>query len=198
MADDKKHEDETREPGQLKENGSHPAENTERHSDTAGVEAEYSSKDRTSSNPAEGMKPLQRYAGFWMRFWAYSADLLIVFAVNGILLSPLAFFNAGSVSLLEFFTIQGLLSGLVMYLYFLIMTKITGQTLGKMIFGLKVVRKDMLPLRWSDLFFREVVGRLIHRLLVFTNVLYLVVAFTDEKQGIHDIFSDTRVIHAEK
>ncbi len=58
-----------------------------------------------------------------MRFWAYSADLLIVFAVNGILLSPLAFFNAGSVSLLEFFTIQGLLSGLVMYLYFLIMTK---------------------------------------------------------------------------
>ncbi len=31
-----------------------------------------------------------------------------------------------------------------------------------------------------------------------TNVLYLVVAFTDEKQGIHDIFSDTRVIHAEK
>ncbi|WP_308215345.1 hypothetical protein [Sinobaca sp. H24] len=24
-----------------------------------------------------------------------------------------------------------------------------------MIFGLKVVRKDMLPLRWSDLFFRK-------------------------------------------
>ncbi|WP_252313551.1 hypothetical protein [Sinobaca sp. H24] len=35
----------------LKENGSHPAENTERHNDTAGVEAEHSSKDTASSNP---------------------------------------------------------------------------------------------------------------------------------------------------
>lgn len=196
MVDEKNREERNEEPGEVKSTEEYP-ENRETQTETAGVSTNRPPEDSPAVS-AEGTKPIQRYAGFWMRFWAYSADLVIVFAVNGILLSPLAFLNSGSVTLLEFFTLQGLLSGLVMYLYFLIMTKFTGQTLGKMIFGLKVIRKDRLPLRWSDLFFREVVGRLIHRLLVFTNVLYLVVAFTDEKQGIHDIFSDTRVIHAEK
>ncbi|WP_240374606.1 RDD family protein [Bacillus piscicola] len=141
---------------------------------------------------------LGEYAGFWMRFWAYLFDLLIVFSVNGILLSPLMFLENASVTLLGFFTLQGLLSVVVSYVYFVVMTKYFGQTLGKMILGIKVVHKDGTPLRWSDLIFREVIGRFIYRSVIITNVLYLIVGFMDEKQGIHDIFGDTRVVHVEK
>lgn len=142
---------------------------------------------------AESSEELHIYAGFWMRFWAYLCDLLIVFSLNGILLSPLLFMDESTI--VGFVTLQGLLSVVFSYLYFLLMTKFFAQTLGKMIFGIKVIRADLTPLKWSDLFFREVVGRFIHRSLVITNVLYLVVGFMDEKQGVHDIFAGTRVVH---
>ncbi|MFB4163032.1 RDD family protein [Alteribacillus sp. JSM 102045] len=140
----------------------------------------------------------RRYAGFWMRFWAYLLDLLIVFSLNGLILSPLMFLDNQPVNILGFFTLQGILSAITSYLYFLFMTKWLGQTLGKMIFGLKVVHKDAAPLTWPDLLFREVVGRFIYRSLVITNIIYIVVGFTNEKQGIHDMFGDTRVIHVDK
>ncbi|SFE01416.1 Uncharacterized membrane protein YckC, RDD family [Lentibacillus persicus] len=133
----------------------------------------------------------QRYAGFWMRFWAYLVDLVIVFSINGILLSPFKFFDPINIG---FWTTAGIVGAIVFYLYFLLMTKFFGKTLGKMIFGLKVVREDMKPLEWSDLIFREIVGRFIHRVFWFTNLLYLFVAFSNQKQGLHDIFGSTRVV----
>lgn len=75
------------------------------------------------------------------------------------------------------------------------MTKYFGQTLGKMIFGLKVINEYDGELTWNDLFFREVVGRFIYNVIGIMKVLYVVVAFTKEKQGIHDIVGRTRVIH---
>ncbi|MFZ4450670.1 RDD family protein [Salibacterium aidingense] len=142
--------------------------------------------------------PVFHYAGFWLRFWAYLLDLVVVFSLNGVVLSPLLFSGSGTVTILSFFTMQGILSAVTAYLYFLFMTKWRGQTLGKMVFGLKVIRKDTMPLRWSDLVFREVVGRFMYRSLVLTNIMYIVVGFTDQKQGIHDAIADTRVIHGEK
>ncbi|MGM8213167.1 RDD family protein [Virgibacillus sp. W0430] len=136
-----------------------------------------------------------RYAGFWMRFWAYVTDLIIVFSINGIVLSPLKFFNDGFVIDIGFWTLNGILAGVLSYIYFLIMTKLYGQTVGKMIFGLRVINENNEPLTWSDLFFREVIGRFIHRVIFITAILYLVVAFTSEKQGIHDMFGNTRVVH---
>lgn len=136
-----------------------------------------------------------RYAGFWMRFWAYLADLIIVFSINGILLNPLKFINEGKPIVLGYWSVAGIVSIIVLYLYFLLMTKFYGQTLGKMIFGIKVIRKDLQPLQWSDIVFRELVGRFFYRVLFIAQVLYIVVAFDDKKQGIHDMISDTRVVH---
>ncbi|RSL33006.1 RDD family protein [Salibacterium salarium] len=152
----------------------------------------------SDDNETESPTPSLRYAGFWTRFWAYIIDLVIVFSLNGLLLSPLWFTGGGHINVLEFFTLQGILSAVTSYAYFLLMTKWRGQTLGKMILGLKVVRKDAASPRWSDLFFREIIGRFIYRSLIFTNIIYIVVGFTDQKQGVHDIFGDTRVIHVEK
>ncbi|SHN10604.1 RDD family protein [Gracilibacillus kekensis] len=135
-----------------------------------------------------------RYAGFWMRFWAYLADLIIVFSVNGILLVPFHFIDNGFQVDIGFWTVTGIISSIVFYLYFLLMTKFYHQTLGKMIFGLKVIREDSQSLKWSDLLFREVIGRFIHRVFFIASFLYLFVAFTSQKQGLHDMIGNTRVV----
>ncbi|MFD1040427.1 RDD family protein [Virgibacillus byunsanensis] len=139
----------------------------------------------------------RRYAGFWMRFWAYLADLVIVFSINGILFIPFKFINDGASLDIGFWTVTGILGSIVLYLYFLLMTKWLGQTLGKMIFGLKVIREDRESLQWSDLLFREVVGRFIHRIFFIGVLLYVFVAFTTHKQGIHDMIGSTRVVFDE-
>ena len=145
---------------------------------------------------AEASFPTQRrYAGFWMRFWSYIVDLIIVFSLNGILLSPLKFINEGEPIEAGIWTISGILGTIILYVYFVWMTKWKGQTIGKMIFGLKVIHKEEKPLRWSDLIFREVIGRFFYRVFWIINLLYLVVAFDRKKQGIHDKLADTVVIH---
>lgn len=138
------------------------------------------------------------YAGFWMRFWAYLVDVIVIFSLNGILLSPLKFMNNGEMIQFGYWTVNGLLAALVFYIYFLFMTKFLGQTIGKMIFGLKVINEKNESLKWTDLFFREVIGRFIYNVFFLMKLLYLVVAFTDEKQGIHDMIGATRVIHVER
>ncbi|QXE00912.1 RDD family protein [Terribacillus sp. DMT04] len=137
----------------------------------------------------------QRYAGFWMRFWAYLADLLVVFGLTGLLVKPFTMIESFQEATLWFWSISGLLSGLVFFAYFLFMTKWRGQTLGKMIFGIRVIRTDGQQLSWLDALIREVVGRFIHRIFFWMFIVYIVVAFTPKKQGVHDYFADTLVIH---
>lgn len=153
--------------------------------------------DMSTDGSSIETKEVDRFAGFWMRFWAFLADLLIIFSMNGILLSPLKLMNEGMEIYLSVWTLRGILAAIMFYLYFLLMTKMTGQTLGKMIFGLKVIRADHQPLQWSDLIFREVITRFIYKTFFFLNLLYLIVAFNQEKKGLHDIIANTRVVHAE-
>lgn len=148
----------------------------------------------TAAEASEPVPETRRYAGFWMRFWAYLIDLVVLFSINGILLTPLKFINDGEMVDIGYWTLTGVLSAIVFYVYFLLMTKKFSQTIGKMILGIKVVREDGEPLRWSDLFFREVIGRFFYRVFQIFALLYIVVAFSHEKQGIHDMIGNTRVV----
>jgi uncharacterized RDD family membrane protein YckC len=139
----------------------------------------------------------KRFAGFWMRFWAFLVDLVIIFSINSILLSPIKIMNEGMDVYISVWTLHGIMAAIVFYLYFLIMTKQFGQTMGKMIFGLQVIRADHEPLKWSDLIFREVIIRFVYKAFFFLNLLYLIVAFNKEKQGFHDMIGNTRVVHVE-
>ncbi|MBO1001431.1 RDD family protein [Pseudogracilibacillus auburnensis] len=136
-----------------------------------------------------------KYAGFWMRFWAYLIDVIIVFSLNGLLLSPLAFINNGYPIELSLWTVNGILGAIVYYIYFLLMTKYFGQTIGKMILGIRVISESSDSLSWNDLVFREVVGRFIYNIMFILKLLYLVVAFSNEKKGLHDMIGNTRVVH---
>ncbi len=138
-----------------------------------------------------------RFAGFWMRFWAYLLDLLVVASINGIIVSPLVTFTGLRGMNIAFFTIEAVLIAVVTFLYFLLLTKKWGQTIGKRIFGLKVIAKKNESLTWSSVIFREVIGRYILQGFTLTYTLYLIVAFQKEKQGLHDMVGETYVIHEE-
>jgi|SRR5690625_1025791 len=136
-----------------------------------------------------------RAAGFWMRFWAYLADAIIVAALNGILLHFVNYFG-GDQFMISQWTIASIFGALTFFVYFSLMTKFYGQTLGKMIFGLKVIHENGdTELSWLDIIFREIVGRFIYKSFLLLNLLYIVVAFNKDKQGLHDMFGDTRVVH---
>lgn len=134
------------------------------------------------------------HAGFWLRFVAYIIDVIVVFSIKGFILSPLKFVNEGFPIDIGFWTVNGLLGMTTFYLYFLFMTKGFNQTIGKMILRIQVEKEDGSKLRWSDLVFREVIGRFIHNVIGILKLLYLIVAFTKEKKGLHDIIGNTIVV----
>ncbi|MEH7442480.1 RDD family protein [Bacillus sp. JJ1122] len=135
------------------------------------------------------------YGGFWMRFWAYLLDLIVIGSVNRMIIHPV--FRALDVPLVKegIFSPVSIATAIVFYLYFVLMTKYYGQTLGKMVFGLKVVDLRGNRLSWGTVIFREWIGRFISATIM---VLYVIVAFSKKKQGLHDIFADTAVIYEQR
>jgi uncharacterized RDD family membrane protein YckC len=133
-----------------------------------------------------------RYAGFWMRFWAYLLDLIIIGSIDRILVKPI--FRLLDIPLLEnnLFAPISIATAITFYAYFILMTRFFQQTLGKMVFGLKVVGLDATRISWKTILFREWIGRFISSTIV---IGYLITAFLPKKQGLHDLFSDTSVVH---
>ncbi|MDQ1001209.1 putative RDD family membrane protein YckC [Neobacillus niacini] len=136
-----------------------------------------------------------RFAGFWMRFWAYLLDLIVIGSIERLIINPL--FRILEIPLVEFnmFAPISIASAIIFYLYFVLMTKYFHQTLGKMVFGLRVVDLKSEKLSWGTILFREWIGRFISATIV---IGYIVVAFLPKKQGLHDLFTDTSVIHVER
>lgn len=134
-----------------------------------------------------------RFAGFWMRFWAYLLDLIVVGSIFRLIAKPVFIFldieSSGGL-----FSPDAIVSAVIFYVYFVLMTKYFHQTLGKMVFGLSVIDIKDGRLSWMDVLIREWIGRFISSWLL---VLYLIPAFHPKKQALHDIFADTAVIHTE-
>ena len=127
-----------------------------------------------------------------MRFWAYLLDLLVIGSINGIVVYPI--FRALDLSLNDanMFAPVSIVTAIIFYAYFVLMTRFFGQTLGKMVFGLRVISLNDQSLSWGAIMFREWIGRFISGTII---ILYVVVGFLPKKQGIHDLFADTTVIH---
>jgi uncharacterized RDD family membrane protein YckC len=136
-----------------------------------------------------------RYAGFWMRFWAYLLDLVVVGSIVRLLIKPIFRLLDIPLSETNMFAPVSISSAVIFYLYFVLMTKYLNQTLGKMVFGLKVVDLKNNQLTWGTILFREWIGRFISVTIIFG---YIIVAFLPKKQGLHDLFTDTTVIHVER
>lgn len=131
-------------------------------------------------------------AGFWMRFWAFIIDSLIITAVVGILINPIFYLMDWDLSGSAWYAPISIISAIVYYSYFVLMTYYFKQTVGKMIFGLRVVSlKDEKP-TFISVLFREWIGRFICNVIL---PIYLLVVILDKNQGLHDYFADTTVVH---
>ncbi|PLS14970.1 hypothetical protein CVD28_25325 [Bacillus sp. M6-12] len=143
------------------------------------------------STPQEPQNSSLLFAGFWMRFWAYVLDLIIVGSIDRLIFKPLLKASGMNHFDTAIFSPVTIASAVVFYLYFVLMTKYLGQTLGKMVFGLKVVGLKGNRLSWGTVLFRELIGRFISKT---TFIGYIIVGFLPKKQGLHDIFADTAVV----
>lgn len=131
-------------------------------------------------------------AGFWIRFWAFLLDGFIITAIGGILVNPIFYLMDWSLSETVWYAPISIISAIFYYSYFVLMTKFFGQTLGKMIFGLRVISLKHEKLTWSDVLFRDWIGRIINSIFM---PLYILVGILPNNQGLHDYFADTTVVH---
>lgn len=157
-----------------------------------------------------------KYAGFWVRFVAFSLDLMVL-SVTTMLLNLFLKTPSPDVSALmdtESFpqfmlalkiTIMPMIvSNSVIFigtvLYWVLMTYRFGATLGKMAMGIKVVREDLSPVTFKNVFVREfLVKDLLFTCLFFISWLgYLWVMWDKKKQGWHDKIARTVVIREDK
>lgn len=76
--------------------------------------------------------------------------------------------------------------------YFIAFTYLSGATLGKRLFHLKVIDKGGEKLTFLNVIYRETIGRFLSGLLCLG---YLLIAVDTEKRGLHDVLCDTRVIY---
>lgn len=137
----------------------------------------------------------QKPAGFWMRFWAFLIDLGVIAAVIGIVINPIFHLMNWSFDESMWYAPIGIISGVVYYAYFVLMTKFLSQTVGKMVFGLKVKKENGEKLDWLTVLFREAIGRFISN--AFFKIPYLLVVFSPNHKAIHDFAADTFVVHEE-
>jgi len=152
---------------------------------------------RETASPAVSAADGIAKAGFWIRLVAWVIDKILVgllqVALGGLLLlagfsyTPLVDNNLGALAqLIWLFTI------VVNIVYYVLFTGHCGQTPGKMAVRVRVIRRDGEPISYGRAFFREVPGKFISAVIL--GIGYLMVAFDDQKQGLHDRMADTYVI----
>ena len=135
-------------------------------------------------------------AGFWMRVVATFIDAFIVFTLQFILGSILAF--AGVAAMSDNTATGGiaivvqLFGFAISFGYYVFFTGYCGQTPGKMALRIKVISKDGSPIGYGRAAFREIPAKFISGLIF--GIGYLMVAFDEQKQGLHDRMANTYVI----
>lgn len=129
------------------------------------------------------------YASFGLRAFAFIVDMLVIGAINKILINVLGIdldYEIYGIEMAE------ILRWIVTILYFVIISLITkGQSLGKMIVGIRVVSLTSDKLDLGQILIREIAGRLIQNTIM---ILYLLPIFTPKNQSLIDFFVDTAVV----
>lgn len=129
------------------------------------------------------------YASFGLRAFAFIVDMLVIGAIYKILINVLGIdldYEIYGIEMAE------ILRWIVTILYFVIISLVTkGQTLGKMIVGIRVVSLTSDKLDLGQILIREIAGRLIQNTIM---ILYLLPIFTPKNQSLIDFFVDTAVV----
>ncbi len=79
-------------------------------------------------------------------------------------------------------------------LYYIVLTAMTGATLGKMLMGIKVVDANGNKPGIGTVLMREVIGKLISGLIIYIGYIWII--FDAQAQGWHDKIAATFVVKA--
>lgn len=156
------------------------------------------------------------YAGFWRRAGAFAVDAIIWLFVWNIMWNVVALLSfpemikiaqnieaAGgglhykpttdeAVLLAKFFMVVMMIGVIWALAYDLIFLRRFSATPGKLLFGLRVEQADGEPLSVA-----RIIGRTFAKMIAGFPTLFigfLIVAFDDQKRGLHDFFCNTRVV----
>ena len=143
------------------------------------------------------------YAGFLLRNAALFLDTWIAsipsVLISALLTLPLALTSGEPLSQAfgkpPISIIFNSLAVILMWSYFVLTTYKFGGTLGKKVFKLQVISENGAPITLSKTIIREIPGKIISGLILAIG--YLMVAFSKEKQGLHDHLAGTHVIRTE-
>lgn len=133
-------------------------------------------------------------AGFWLRLIAHVVDNVIVFVIALALLFAAAYLagKAGATSATNWESAGKAMAVLVSWTYFTFLESSSWQaTPGKMLFQIRVT--DSLG---NTISFGRANGRFWAKLLSYASILigFLMAAFTQDKQALHDIIAGTFVV----
>ncbi|MBN2432516.1 MAG: RDD family protein [Acidobacteria bacterium] len=148
-------------------------------------------------NAAANPDMVPQYAGIFRRFMAVFLDVLIMNLVYAVLFVPLWFIaqDQGEEFLMIAMAVPSLvLLGLVLLQLILLLT--SGQTIGKKMLKIKIVKEDYQKATFGTIFGREIVGRFLCGLTA--GIGYLIALFNDRKQGLHDKVARTIVVQKTK
>jgi uncharacterized RDD family membrane protein YckC len=139
------------------------------------------------------------HAGFLIRLCAFSIDAVIL-QLLFVLLTPIHA-SFGIISEVTPQTTMAELMPTLLFVFCLIFfynsffVKNFSGTLGKIVFGLAVVRHNGKPMTWNCAFLRSFIG-------FFSSSLFgagcLIAAFDIEKRALHDFMADTRVLKLQR
>ena len=136
-------------------------------------------------------------AGFWMRLVATVIDAFIVFVLQFLLGSLLAVAGVASTggndgAVVNMAILVQLFGFILSFAYYIFFTGYCGQTPGKMALRIKVICRDGSQLSYGRAAFREIPAKFISGIIF--GIGYLMVAFDEQKQGLHDRMANTYVI----
>lgn len=139
-----------------------------------------------------GTTESRRYAGFWIRVLASIIDSIIMLIITG----PLLYAFYGTEAFLSEELVQGTAHVIISYIFPLVFT-ITlwvtyGGTPGKRMLGLKVIDQitgENLSVGKSLI---RYIGYLVSTIILMIG--FIMVAFTQKKQGLHDLMAGSIVV----
>lgn len=139
-------------------------------------------------------------AGFGARAAAYIIDRAVLLIPLGMIRLPFLIAQLMGVNdltrgnFLFRYSVLDVVCWILTAAYFVILTYLTGGTLGKKIMRLQVEKADGAPLRFVDVLYRETVGRFLSGILC---IGYLMALVDKSKRAFHDYLCETRVVYAE-
>jgi uncharacterized RDD family membrane protein YckC len=143
--------------------------------------------------PYDSTVDRHRYAGFWIRVAATMIDSLLLVGISFLIFNPIrrATGYEGAI-----FSPIDLIELIVDFLYIILLTWWSGQTLGKMLTGIRVISARNGGIRGKltlgQVILREVVGKMLSSIPLGLGFLW--VAWGDRKRGWHDMIAKTFVI----